>query len=163
MNTNPEKLMGSVEKAVEGADVFLGLSGPGTFSARAIRKMARNPIVFALANPNPEVPPEEAHRYARIVATGRSDYPNQINNVLAFPGIFRGALDAQARSINESMKMAAARAIASSIPDSHLNEEYIVPSVFDRKVTKAVASSVALAAIRSGIVRRKRSRDPSEI
>ena len=162
-NTNPERLAGSVEKAAVGADVFLGLSGPGTFSARAIKKMARDPIVFALANPNPEVPPEEAHRHARIVATGRSDYPNQINNVLAFPGIFRGALDAQACSINEAMKMAAARAIATSIPVSHLNEDYIVPSVFDRRVSKAVASAVASAAIRSGIVRRKRSRDPSEI
>jgi malate dehydrogenase (oxaloacetate-decarboxylating) len=162
-HTNPEGLRGKVEEAVKGADVFLGLSGPGTFSARAIRRMAKDPIVFALANPTPEISPEEAQRYARIIATGRSDYPNQINNVLAFPGIFRGALDARARLINESMKMAAARAIASSIPVEHLNEEYIVPSVFDRKVVKAVASAVARAAIRTKAIRKTRSRDPSEL
>jgi malate dehydrogenase (oxaloacetate-decarboxylating) len=162
-HTNPERTRGRVEAAVEGADVFLGLSGPETFSARAVRRMARDPIVFALANPTPEISPEEARRFARIVATGRSDYPNQINNVLAFPGIFRGALDAQAREINEAMKMAAARAIASSIPADHLNEEYIVPSVFDRRVVKTVASAVAAAAIRTKVVRRKRSRDPSQI
>ncbi len=162
-NTNPEGFQGPVDRAVKGADVFLGLSGPGTFEARAIRTMARDPIVFALANPTPEVPPGEAHHYARIVATGRSDFPNQINNVLAFPGIFRGALDARARCINEPMKMAAARAIASSIPADHLNEEYIVPSVFDRRVTKAVASAVARAAARTGVIRRKRSRDPAAL
>ncbi|HZN57743.1 MAG TPA: NAD-dependent malic enzyme [Planctomycetota bacterium] len=162
-NTNAQRFRGPSEKAVAGADVFIGLSGPGTFTARAIRRMARHPIVFALANPTPEVPPAEAERYARIVATGRSDFPNQINNVLAFPGIFRGALDARARSINEAMKMAAARAIASAIPAEHLNEEYIVPSVFDRKVVKAVASAVARAAVRTGVVRRKRSRDPAGI
>ena len=160
-HTNTSGFRGSVEKAVAGADVFLGLSGPGTFTARAIRRMARDPIVFALANPTPEVPPVEAHRYARIVATGRSDFPNQINNVLAFPGIFRGALDARAREINEAMKMAAARAIAAAIPPGHLNEEYIVPSVFDRRVVKAVASAVARAAVRTGVIRRKRSRDPA--
>ena len=157
-NTNPDGFRGPVEKAIVGADVFLGVSGPGAFEASAIRKMARDPIVFALANPTPEVPPAEAHRYARIVATGRSDYPNQINNVLAFPGIFRGALDARARSINEPMKMAAARAIAASIPTNHLNEEYIVPSVFDRRVAEAVAAAVARAAARTGVVLRRRSR-----
>jgi malate dehydrogenase (oxaloacetate-decarboxylating) len=160
-NTNPDGFRGPVEKAIAGADVFLGLSGPGAFATRALTKMARDPIVFALANPTPEVPPAEAHRYARIVATGRSDYPNQINNVLAFPGIFRGALDARARSINEPMKMAAARAVAASIPASHLNEEYIVPSVFDRRVAKAVAAAVARAAARTGVVLRQRSRDPA--
>jgi malate dehydrogenase (oxaloacetate-decarboxylating) len=162
-HTNPEGFRGPVEKAVAGADLFLGLSGPGTFSARAIRRMARDPIIFALANPTPEVPPEEAHRHSRVVATGRSDYPNQINNVLAFPGIFRGALDARARCINESMKLAASRAVAAGVPAADLSEEYIVPSVFDRRVVKAVAAAVARAAIRTGVVRKRRSRDPSEI
>ncbi len=162
-HTNPERFQGPVVQALKGADLFLGLSGPGCLVGRDLRKMARDSIVFALANPTPEIPPEEAHRFGRIVATGRSDYPNQINNVLAFPGIFRGALDARARCINEAMKMAAARAIASSIPSDHLNEDYIVPSVFDRKVVKAVAAAVARAAIRTGVVRKKRSRDPSQI
>ena len=119
--------------------------------------MAKNPIVFALANPTPEITPEEARPYARIVATGRSDYPNQINNVLAFPGIFRGALDARARDINEAMKLAAAKAIAECISPDELSEEYIVPSVFNRQVATRVAHAVEAAAYASGVAQRKRS------
>lgn len=154
-NTNPENLSGSLQDAIKGAHMFIGVSGPGTFQSRALRKMAKDPIVFALANPVPEIMPEEAESYARIIATGRSDYPNQINNVLAFPGVFRGALDVNARDINEPMKLAAAKAIASCIAEDELNEDYIVPSVFNKQVGHVVAEAVALAAVTSGVARHK--------
>ncbi len=148
-HTNPEGLTGDIVEACTGAHLYIGVSGPGALPVRALRRMARDPIVFALANPVPEIMPEIAARYARIVATGRSDYPNQINNVLAFPGIFRGALDARARQITEAMKVAAARAIAGAIADDELSEEYIVPSVFNKQVAHHVARAVEAEARRS--------------
>ena len=157
-NTNPENVRGSLSDAMEGADLFLGVSGPGVLTADDIKKMNRDPIVFALANPDPEIAPEEALPYVRVMATGRSDYPNQINNVLCFPGLFRGVLDARASTINEQMKVAAAEAIASGLAKSELHEEYIIPSVFNRSVARAVARSVASAAYKSGAaVRHRRS------
>jgi malate dehydrogenase (oxaloacetate-decarboxylating) len=154
-HTNPRKLRGGVQAALHGANVFIGVSGPGTVQLRHLRGMAPKPIVFALANPNPEIMPEEAARVAFIVATGRSDYPNQINNVLAFPGIFRGALDIRARQITESMKQAAARAIAGCIGATELSPEYIVPSVFNREVVQRVAEAVRRAAHKAGVARKK--------
>jgi malate dehydrogenase (oxaloacetate-decarboxylating) len=154
-HTNPRALRGSLENALKKADVFIGVSGPGTVSARALKRMAAKPIVFALANPIPEIMPEEAGR-AHIIATGRSDYPNQINNVLAFPGIFRGALNVRARQINEAMKLAAAHAIANCVPRRQLNSEYIVPSVFNRDVVTQVATAVERAALKTGVARKKR-------
>jgi malate dehydrogenase (oxaloacetate-decarboxylating) len=154
-NTNPRALQGSLEDTLKKAEVFIGVSGPGTVSARALKRMAPRPIVFALANPVPEIMPEEA-KGALIVATGRSDYPNQINNVLAFPGIFRGALNVRARQINEAMKLAAAHAIASCVPPRQLNPEYIVPSVFNRDVVQKVAAAVQQAAIKTGVARKRR-------
>ena len=154
-NTNPQQEQGSLLDVIEGADVFVGLSGPGTFTVEMLRKMSRDPIVFAMANPVPEIMPEEAAPHVRIMATGRSDYPNQINNVLGFPGIFRGALDCQARTINDEMKMAAARAIAEAIPRHEVHEEYIIPSVFNPAVVPAVAKAVAEAAARTGVARRR--------
>jgi len=149
--TNPEGLVGSVADALEGADLFIGLSGARVVDAAALRRMNREPIVFAMANPTPEVSPEEAAPYARIMATGRSDYPNQINNVLCFPGLFRGALDVRAATITEEMKLAAARAIAAIVTDEELREDYIIPSVFNRDVAPAVAEAVAREARSSGI------------
>jgi malate dehydrogenase (oxaloacetate-decarboxylating) len=154
-NTNPRALQGPLEDALKKAEVFIGVSGPGTVSPRALKRMAPRPIVFALANPVPEIMPEEA-KGALIVATGRSDYPNQINNVLAFPGIFRGALNVRARQINEAMKLAAAHAIASCVPPRQLNPEYIVPSVFNRDVVQKVAAAVQQAAIKTGVARKRR-------
>jgi malate dehydrogenase (oxaloacetate-decarboxylating) len=154
-HTNPNGERGSVHDAIRGADVFLGLSAPGTIGVEDLRLMAKDPIVFAMANPTPEIMPEAAAPYAAVMATGRSDYPNQINNVLCFPGIFRGALDARASQINEDMKLAAAHAIASIITDEELDQEYIVPSVFDRRVTDAVAHAVNVAAHRTGVARRR--------
>jgi malate dehydrogenase (oxaloacetate-decarboxylating) len=148
--TNPAGLTGSPVDALDGADLFIGLSGARIFPADELRRMNDDAMVFAMANPTPEVSPEEASHYARIVATGRSDYPNQINNVLCFPGIFRGALDVRAREISEEMKMAAARAIAQIIPDAELREDYIIPSVFNRDVAPAVAHAVAAQAKESG-------------
>jgi malate dehydrogenase (oxaloacetate-decarboxylating) len=148
--TNPDALTGAPAEALEGTDLFIGLSGARIFPAEELRKMNDDAMVFAMANPTPEVSPEEAAPYARIVATGRSDYPNQINNVLCFPGIFRGALDVRAQAITEEMKMAAARAIARIIPESELREDYIVPSVFNRDVSPAVASAVAEQAKEQG-------------
>jgi malate dehydrogenase (oxaloacetate-decarboxylating) len=148
--TNPDALTGAPADALEGADLFIGLSGARIFPAGELRKMNDDAMVFAMANPTPEVSPEDAASYARIVATGRSDYPNQINNVLCFPGIFRGALDVRAQAITEEMKMAAARAIARVIPESELREDYIVPSVFNRDVSPAVASAVAEQAKEQG-------------
>jgi malate dehydrogenase (oxaloacetate-decarboxylating) len=148
-HTNPERRSGSLREAVAGADVFVGVSGPGLLDPEDVRSMADGAIVFALANPDPEVDPAGARRHAAVVATGRSDEPNQINNVLAFPGVFRGALDAGARSITEPMKVAAARAIAGRVHDDELRPDYIVPSVFDRAVAPAVADAVRQAAERS--------------
>ena len=139
--------------AMEGADVFYGLSVKGAVDQKMVKSMAAKPIVFAMANPDPEVRPEEAAPYVRVMSTGRSDYPNQINNVLAFPGIFRGALDVRASKITEEMKSAAARGIASVVSDAELSEDYIVPSVFNRDVSLAVAAAVANEAERSGIAR----------
>jgi malate dehydrogenase (oxaloacetate-decarboxylating) len=154
-NTNPEHRTGDMHDAITGADVFIGVSGPGVLTVEHVKKMAPNPIVFAMANPSPEIAPEDAEPYVRIMATGRSDYPNQINNVLCFPGIFRGALKARASDINEAMKLAAARAIADCVPEDQLNEQYIIPSVFNANVVKAVSRAVAEAAFQSGVARRE--------
>ncbi|MBV8945228.1 MAG: NAD-dependent malic enzyme [Solirubrobacterales bacterium] len=148
--TNPERRSGAVVDVLEGADLLVGVSGARVLAASALGRMNPDPIVFALANPDPEVAPEEASRYARIIATGRSDYPNQINNVLCFPGVFRGALDVRASQITESMKTAAARAIAEIVTDEELREDYIIPSVFNREVAPAVAAAVAAEAQASG-------------
>jgi len=138
---------------IDGMDLLIGVSGARAMPAEALARMNDDAMVFAMANPNPEIPPEEAAPHVRIVATGRSDYPNQINNVLAFPGVFRGALDVRAPAITEEMKIAAARAIAQIVDDSELREEYIVPSVFNRAVAPAVAAAVAEEARASGAAR----------
>ncbi len=155
-HTNPRDLRGTLSDAMEGADLFLGLSGPNILSVEDVKKMAPDPIVFAMANPDPEIKPELAAPHVRIMATGRSDYPNQINNVLCFPGLFRGVLDAQAREINEEMKIAAAYAIANTVSKSELHEEYIIPSVFNKNVFRNVAKEVAAAAYRTGAAERHR-------
>jgi len=155
-HTNEKGVRGSLGDALHGADVFIGLSGPGVVTAKEIRRMAKNPIVFAMANPTPEIMPEEVHGIVRVMATGRSDYPNQINNVLCFPGFFRGLLDVRARQVNDAMKIEAARGIASIVSASELSEEYIIPSVFDKRVVEAVADGVARAAAHTGVARRKR-------
>jgi malate dehydrogenase (oxaloacetate-decarboxylating) len=152
-STNHERRRGGPAEVLEGADLFIGLSGPGVVDAADLDRMNDDAMVFAMANPEPEVMPEEAAEHVRIVATGRSDYPNQINNVLCFPGLFRGALDARAVRITEEMKLAAALGIASVIPESEISEEYIIPSVFDRRVVEAVAAAVAGEAGRVGIAR----------
>jgi malate dehydrogenase (oxaloacetate-decarboxylating) len=152
-NSNPEKLSGQPGEVIEGMDLFIGLSGPGIIEAEALERMNDDAIVFAMANPNPEVMPEDADPYVRIMATGRSDYPNQINNVLCFPGIFRGALDAGAPSITEEMKLAAATGIADVVTEEDLSEDYIIPSVFNRDVAPAVAEAVVAEAKREGIAR----------
>ncbi len=154
-HTNEKNYRGNLEGALDNADVFLGLSAPGAVKPKWLKRMAKNAIVFALANPTPEVMPEEALRHVRIMATGRSDYPNQINNVLVFPGVFRGALDCRAREIDEAMKLAAAEAIAAIVKPSELHEDYIIPSVFDKRVAKAVAQGVMDAAIKSGVARKR--------
>jgi malate dehydrogenase (oxaloacetate-decarboxylating) len=154
--TNKRGLRGTVDEVLAGADVLLGLSGPGAVSAAAVRRMAPGAIVFAMANPVPEVHPEEVRDDVAIMATGRSDYPNQINNVLAFPGVFKGALEVRARTINEQMKLAAAHAIARVIPEEELLPDYIVPSVFNRQVAESVSHAVAEAAVTSGVARRER-------
>jgi malate dehydrogenase (oxaloacetate-decarboxylating) len=153
--TNKDAVRGTANEAIAGADVVLGLSGPGAFTAAAVRTMADRAIVFAMANPIPEVQPEDVHEDVAVMATGRSDYPNQINNVLAFPGVFRGALDVRATTINEEMKLAAAQAIAKVIPEEDLHADYIIPSVFNRRVGETVAEAVAHAAVASGVARRK--------
>ena len=145
-HTNHEGRTGSVRDALDGADVFIGVSAKGLLGAGDVAAMAKDAIVFALANPDPEIDPAVAREFAAVVATGRSDEPNQINNVLAFPGVFRGALDAEARAITEPMKLAAARAIASVVADDELGPSYIVPSVFNPAVARAVARAVAEAA-----------------
>ncbi|HIV85602.1 MAG TPA: NAD-dependent malic enzyme [Candidatus Monoglobus merdigallinarum] len=145
--TNPEKKTGSLEEVMQGADVFVGVSAPNIVTPDMVRSMAEEPIVFAMANPVPEIMPEDAKKGgARVVGTGRSDYPNQINNVIAFPGIFRGALDAMASSITEEMKIAACNAISGLVSDDELSEEYILPKAFDERVAGAVAKAVAEAA-----------------
>jgi malate dehydrogenase (oxaloacetate-decarboxylating) len=149
-STNEDKRSGDPADVIEGADLFVGLSGAKVMPADALSKMADDAMVFAMANPTPEVTPEEAEPYVRIIATGRSDYPNQINNVLCFPGIFRGALDVRAREITEEMKMAAARGIAAVVRDEELREDHIIPSPFNRDVPKAVADAVAEQAKREG-------------
>ncbi len=156
-NTNPENLQGSLDDLMDGADVFIGVSAPNALSVEAVKKMADNSIVFALANPMPEIMPEDAALYAKVVATGRSDYPNQINNVMCFPGIFRGALDCRATDINEEMKLAAAYAIASTINDAELQPDYIIPSIFNRRVTALVAAAVEDAARRTGVARKEKT------
>jgi malate dehydrogenase (oxaloacetate-decarboxylating) len=141
-NTNAASFAGSLKDALRGADVFIGVSAPNLLDAADVAAMAPDSIVFALANPDPEVDPAEARRHAAVVATGRSDYPNQINNVLAFPGVFRGLLDASASAIDDSVLAAAAQAIARTVKDGELNANYIIPSVFNEEVHKAVAAAV---------------------
>jgi malate dehydrogenase (oxaloacetate-decarboxylating) len=148
--TNPERRDGAPAEVIDGVDLFIGVSGAKVLPAQALTRMNRDAMVFAMANPNPEVAPEEAAPHVRIMATGRSDYPNQINNVLAFPGIFRGALDVRAPQITEPMKMAAAKAIAEIISEGELREDYIIPSVFNRDVADAVADAVAAEAKAAG-------------
>jgi len=155
-NTNAQQRAGSIVDVLEGADLFIGLSGPGIIQARDLERMNPDPFVFAMANPNPEVKPEEAAPYVGVMATGRSDYPNQINNVLAFPGVFRGALDVRAPKITEEMKLAAAQGIAAVVGEDELDEDYIIPSVFNRDVSQAVARAVAEEAKRSGASRATR-------
>ena len=153
--TNREKLTGTLADAITGADVFIGVSAPGVVSPEMIKSMAKDPIVFPMANPTPEIMPDEAKAAgARVVGTGRSDFPNQINNVLAFPGIFRGALDCRASCINEEMKVAASLALASLIPENELNEENIIITALDRKVAPVVAKAVIEAARKTGVARR---------
>ena len=161
-NTNPNDEKGTVHDVIKGADVFMGLSVPGVINAEDIQHMAEKPIVFAMANPTPEIMPEEAAPFVAVMATGRSDYPNQINNVLCFPGIFRGALACRASRINEEMKLAAANAIAGIISDAELHPEYIIPSVFDKRVAEAVARDVEAAAYQTGVARRDRGVDVPE-
>ncbi|OPZ87021.1 MAG: NAD-dependent malic enzyme [bacterium ADurb.Bin429] len=152
-HTNPEGLRGTLSEVIAGADLFLGLSGPGTLKVEDVKRMAPRAIIFAMANPVPEIMPEEAGPYVAVMATGRSDYPNQINNVLAFPGIFRGALDCRARAITENMKLAAARAIADTVTDAELLPGYIIPSVFNPAVGPSVARAVIAAATADGVAR----------
>ena len=161
--TNPSNYRGDLAGALVGADLFLGLSGPDTLKPAWLSRMAKQAMVFAMANPTPEITPELVPKNVRIIATGRSDYPNQINNVLCFPGIFKGALSVRAREINEAMKLAAAKAIASIVTADELSTEYIVPSVFDRRVAAAVSKAVARAAIRTGVARRGSQASPGVI
>ncbi|MCX7620557.1 MAG: NAD-dependent malic enzyme [Acidimicrobiales bacterium] len=154
-NTNRDRLTGTLDKVLVGADVFVGVSGPDLVTREDLKTMGPKPIVFALANPDPEIRPEAAAGVAAVIATGRSDYPNQINNALAFPGIFRGALDARATAITEGMKLAAAEAIASGVADTELAPDFIVPSLFDKRVVELVSRAVAEAAVRDGVVRPK--------
>ena len=152
--TNPEMKKGPLEEVITGADIFIGVSAPGVLTGEMVRRMNPDPIIFAMSNPVPEIFPEEAFGAgALIVGTGRSDFPNQINNVLAFPGIFRGALDARATDINEEMKIAAARAIAEVISDEELSKEYVIPAPFDERVCNAVAEAVKRAAVETGVAR----------
>lgn len=161
-NTNPDAEEGTIHDVIKGSDVFFGLSAPGVIDEKDLANMAKDPIVFAMANPTPEIMPEEAEGHVAVMATGRSDYPNQINNVLCFPGIFRGALNCRASRINEAMKLAAANAIADIIGHDELHPDYIIPSVFDRRVGEAVAVKVEEAAYASGVARRLRSTADSE-
>jgi malate dehydrogenase (oxaloacetate-decarboxylating) len=161
-NTNPNIEKGTIHDVIKGADVFFGLSVPGVIDENDLKNMEKDPIVFAMANPTPEIMPEDAEGLVAVMATGRSDYPNQINNVLCFPGIFRGTLNCRASRINEAMKLAAANAIAGIISEDELHPEYIIPSVFDRRVGEAVAKEVEVAAYESGVARRERATTESE-
>ncbi|HYY42848.1 MAG TPA: malic enzyme-like NAD(P)-binding protein, partial [Pyrinomonadaceae bacterium] len=161
-NTNPDNQQGSVREVIRDADVFLGLSVPGVIGVADLQQMKPRPIVFAMANPTPEIMPEEAEPHVAVMATGRSDYPNQINNVLCFPGIFKGALACRALRINEEMKLAAAAAIAALITDDELHPEYIIPSVFDKRVAEAVSREVEEAAYKTGVARRERANMEAE-
>ncbi len=152
-NTNPERLSGSLSDVMPGADVFIGLSGPNLITREDVQSMSKDPVVFAMANPDPEIRPELIQDVAAVIATGRSDFPNQINNVLAFPGVFRGALDAGAMSVTESMKVAAAYAIAACVLPGDLSPDYIIPSVFNTRVAPAVAEACATAAVSDGVCR----------
>jgi malate dehydrogenase (oxaloacetate-decarboxylating) len=156
-DTNPRGLHGPADDALAGADIFVGLSGPGAVTVEGIRTMAADPIVFAMANPTPEVAPEEVEDIVAVMGTGRSDYPNQINNVLAFPGVFRGALDVRASAITEGMELAAAGALAAMVDPAHLEADYVLPSAFDRDVAPAVAAAVSAAAIVDGVARSSRT------
>ncbi len=161
-NTNSNNEKGSIHDVIKGADVFFGLSAPGVIDENDLENMAKDPIVFAMANPVPEIMPEDAAGHVAVMATGRSDYPNQINNVLCFPGIFRGALNCRASRINEEMKLAAATAIAEIISENELHPDYIIPSVFDKRVGEAVAAKVEEAAYETGVARRSRTDADSE-
>ena len=154
-HTNPYLATGSLSDVIRDADIFIGVSGPGILKASDVKKMAADPIVFAMANPNPEIAPEEVEGIVRVMATGRSDYPNQINNVLCFPGLFRGVLDCRASRVTESMKLAAAQAIASVVTDEELNEQYIIPSIFNQQVVEKVRTAVIEAAYESKVARRR--------
>lgn len=153
--TDPDVEGDSLSEVMEGADVFIGLSGPNVIDEEDLKKMARDPIVFAMANPRPEIMPERAYPHVAVMATGRSDYPNQINNVLCFPGLFKGALNCRARSITDEMKIAAAHAIADTIDSRSLTPDYIIPSVFDQEVVERVATAVSEVAVEQGIARRR--------
>ncbi|MBI1735661.1 MAG: ACT domain-containing protein [Candidatus Rokubacteria bacterium] len=155
-HTNPRRIKGTAGEALHGADVYIGLSGPGVVSLKDVKAMNKDAIIFAMANPVPEIQPEEAGAFVKIMATGRSDYPNQINNSCCFPGFFRGLLDVRARSVNDEMKLAAARALAGLVAKSELSSEYITPSMFDRRVVPAVAEAVGEAAIKTGVARKDR-------
>jgi malate dehydrogenase (oxaloacetate-decarboxylating) len=161
-NTNPNNEKGTIHDVIKGADVFFGLSAPGVIDENDLKNMAKDAIVFAMANPIPEIMPEDAVDFVAVMATGRSDYPNQINNVLCFPGIFRGALNCRASTINEEMKLAAANAIAGIITEDELHPDYIIPSVFDKRVGEAVAKEVEEAAYATGVARRDRATAESE-
>ena len=157
-NTNPENVTGTLAEGLVDADMLLGLAGPGLVTAEQVSKMKTDAIVFALSNPNPEIWPEEVPDNVRVMATGRTDYPNQVNNSLCFPGLFRGVLDVRASTINDEMKIAAATAIAGVIPDSHISEDFIIPSVFDKNVAKRVSRGVARVAQETGVARRRKRR-----
>lgn len=157
--TNPNQRNGTLKELIEGSDVFIGLSGPNVLNEEDIKKMNTDSMIFALSNPTPEIAPEIAMKHARIVATGRSDYPNQINNVLCFPALFRGVLDCRAHEINETMKMAAAEALASVIKEEHLADDYIIPSVFDKNVVPTVSEAVKKAAFETGVARKSKPQD----
>lgn len=160
--TNLERVEGTLLDAIKGADVFIGVSVEGALTKEMIQSMNRDPIIFAMANPNPEIMPDEAKEAgAKVIGTGRSDFPNQVNNVLAFPGIFRGALDTRATQINEEMKLAAVYAIANLISDEELSEDYVIPAPFDPRVAPEVAAAVAKAAMETGVARKKV--DPEEV
>ena len=157
-NTNPDNSTGTLAEGMVGADMLLGLAGPGLVTPEQVSKMASDAIVFALSNPDPEIWPEEVPDNVRVMATGRTDYPNQVNNSLCFPGLFRGVLDVRASTINDEMKIAAAIAIAGVIPDSHISEDFIIPSVFDKNVAKRVSRGVARVAQETGVARRRQRR-----
>ncbi len=154
-HTNPNRETGSLSDVIQGADIFIGVSGSGILKSQDVRKMAADPIVFAMANPNPEIMPEEVEGIVRVMATGRSDYPNQINNVLCFPGLFRGVLDCRASRVTDSMKLAAARAIAAVVSEEELNENYIIPSIFNQRVVEQVRQAVIDAAYEAKVARRR--------